>query len=76
VAVVTDGTRAEVDALPLLSRPIFEPLPDPSCFAQMSLDAACGTVVWPSGADFAPEAFHALTGAKSPSPAVQQSGAA
>jgi hypothetical protein len=71
-----DGARAEVDVLPLLSGPIFESLRDPAYFAQMSFDAVCGTVVWPNGADFAPEALHALMGAKSPDQTLQQTGAA
>jgi Protein of unknown function (DUF2442) len=56
----SDGTEAEVDVRPLLSGPVFEPLRDPSYFARVSLDTVCGTVVWPNGADFAPEALHAL----------------
>ena len=71
-----DGTRAEVDMLPLLGGPIFEPLRDPAYFARMSLDTVCGTVVWPNGADFAPEALRALTGAESPNQTLQQTGIA
>jgi hypothetical protein len=56
----SDGARAVVDVEPLLSGPVFEPLHDPDYFAQVSLDPVCGTVVWPNGADFAPEALHAL----------------
>ena len=33
---------------------------DPAYFARMTLDTICGTVVWPDGADFAPEALHDL----------------
>lgn len=55
-----DGARAIVDIEPLLSGVVFEPLRDPSFFAQGVLDPVCGTVVWPNGADFAPEALHAL----------------
>ena len=59
----SDDTQAEVDVRPLLSGPVFEPLRDPIYFAQAALDPVCGTVVWPNGADFAPEALHALIGA-------------
>jgi hypothetical protein len=60
----SDGTRAEVDLLPLLSGPVFEPLKEPGYFARAAVDPVCGTVVWPNGADFAPEALHALVGAE------------
>jgi Protein of unknown function (DUF2442) len=56
----SDGARAVVDVEPLLSGSVFEPLRDPSYFARVALDPVCGTVVWPNGADFAPEALHAL----------------
>lgn len=61
-----DGSRAEVDVLPLLGGPVFEALHDPAYFDQMSLDMVCGTVVWPNGADFAPEALYALMEANLP----------
>jgi hypothetical protein len=61
-----DGTLAEVDVLPLLGGPVFEALHDPAYFDQMSLDTVCGTVVWPNGADFAPEALYALMDADLP----------
>jgi hypothetical protein len=56
-----DGTRKTVDVRPLLHGPIFEPLHDPAYFARAVLDKVCGTVVWPNGADFAPEALHELS---------------
>jgi Protein of unknown function (DUF2442) len=55
-----DGTRKTVNVSPLLSGPVFEPLRDPGYFSQMYLDPVCGTVVWPNGADFAPEALREL----------------
>jgi hypothetical protein len=55
-----DGARAVVDVEPLLSGLVFEPLRDPTFFARGVLDPVCGTIVWPNGADFAPEALHAL----------------
>jgi hypothetical protein len=55
-----DGTQKTVDVRPLLGGPIFEPLLDASYFARGRLDLVCGTVVWPNGADFAPEALYEL----------------
>lgn len=58
--VFNDGTAKQVHVLPLLIGPVFEPLKDPAFFAQVRLDSVCGTVTWPNGADFAPEALHEL----------------
>ena len=58
--VFNDGTRKRVNVLPLLEGPIFEPLRDPAYFARVTLDPVSGTVVWPNGADFAPEALYEL----------------
>jgi hypothetical protein len=55
-----DGTCGVADVLPLLDGTVFEPLRDPAYFAQFALDPDCGTVVWPNGADFAPEALRAM----------------
>jgi hypothetical protein len=55
-----DGTTKQVNVRQLLDGPMFEPLQDPTYFASMTLDTICGTVVWPNGADFAPEALHEL----------------
>lgn len=55
-----DGTQKRVDILPLLNGPVFEPLRDPSFFAQVFLDPVAGTVAWPNGADVAPETLHRL----------------
>jgi hypothetical protein len=53
-------TRKTVDLDPLLEGPVFEPLRDPEYFAKVAVDPVCGTVVWPNGADFAPEALYEL----------------
>jgi len=56
-----NGDERTVDASSLLRGPIFEPLRDPEFFARGRLDPVCGTVVWPNGADFAPEALHSAS---------------
>ncbi|MBW3543018.1 MAG: DUF2442 domain-containing protein [Planctomycetes bacterium] len=55
-----NGTEKRVNVEPLLEGPVFEPLKDPTYFSRVALDSVCGTVVWPNGADFAPEALLAL----------------
>ena len=55
-----DGTRKRVNVKRLLRGPIFRPLKEESYFRSMKLDTVCGTVCWPNGADFAPEALYAL----------------
>jgi hypothetical protein len=55
-----DGLRKSVNLLPLLNGPVFDPLLDPNYFARALLDPVAGTVVWPNGADLAPDALHAL----------------
>lgn len=55
-----DHTRKIVDVSPLLEGPVFEPLRDPKYFARVVVDPVCGTVVWPNGADLAPEALYDL----------------
>jgi hypothetical protein len=60
-----DGAGGVADVEPLLSGPVFEPLREASYFARAELERICGTVVWPNGADIAPEALRALVGVES-----------
>jgi len=50
-----DGSEGEVDLSDELEGPVFEPLKDPKVFAQFKLDPDIHTIVWPNGADLAPE---------------------
>jgi len=51
----TDGVEGEVDLESELWGEVFQPLKDKARFAELSLDKELETVVWPNGADFAPE---------------------
>ena len=51
----SDGSEGEVDLAGELSGPIFEPLRDPAYFRSFQLDPEFHTIVWPNGADIAPE---------------------
>ena len=55
-----DGMRGVADVYELLSGPIFEPLQESAYFARGELDHVCGTVSWPNGANFAPEALRTI----------------
>jgi len=65
-----DGTSGVADLSDLLSGPVFEPLRDEAYFARMELDRICGTVVWPNGADIAPEALRQLVQKEALEPAT------
>ena len=53
-----DGTSGEIDLGPELWGEVFEPLKDLAFFRQFKVDPECETLVWPNGADFAPEFLH------------------
>jgi hypothetical protein len=51
----TDGVEGEVDLESELWGEMFQPLKDKARFAELLLDKELETIVWPNGADFAPE---------------------
>jgi hypothetical protein len=53
-----DGLEGDVDLASDLDGEVFEPLRDPSVFRVFTLQPELHTVVWPNGADFAPEFLH------------------
>lgn len=53
-----DGTEGQLDLSAWDWRGVFEQLEDPSYFQTVTLDEELGTVVWPNGADIAPETLH------------------
>jgi hypothetical protein len=65
-----DGAEGELDMSAWPWRGVFEPLRDADFFARVELDKELGTIVWPNGADLAPETLHEwVTQRLSPTPA-------
>lgn len=56
-ARLDDGTTKDLDFELHLWGPMFEPLKDLSVFRAGRVDAELGTVIWPNGADVAPEVW-------------------
>ncbi|MCL4839053.1 MAG: DUF2442 domain-containing protein [Thermoanaerobaculia bacterium] len=54
-----DGTEGDLDLAGELWGPVFEPLKDPARFAEVRVHPELHTLVWPNGADFAPEFLYA-----------------
>jgi hypothetical protein len=58
----TDGSRGLVDLSSWVvgSTGVFAALRDPAVFAQVAVDRAAGTIVWPNGADLDPDVLYEL----------------
>jgi len=57
-----DNTAKIVDFRKWLEGPVFQPLKEPSYFRRFFVEA--GTVVWPNGADIAPETLYEEEGVR------------
>ncbi|MFL5898487.1 MAG: DUF2442 domain-containing protein [Solirubrobacterales bacterium] len=55
-----DGAGGELDFSDEEWKGIFAPLNHPAYFLKVELDEELGTIVWPNGADFAPETLHRM----------------
>lgn len=53
-----DGIEGELDFSGEAWEGVFAPLADPAAFAQVEVDHELGTIVWPGGADIAPETLY------------------
>lgn len=53
-----DGSSGEIDLASALRGPIMEPLKDVKFFKELRVHPEFHTLVWPNGADFAPEFLH------------------
>jgi len=70
--VFNDGTAGTVSFRRWLVGPVLSPLRDLDQFRRFFVEG--GTVVWPSGADIAPETLYAAAGARArPNKRLQQS---
>jgi hypothetical protein len=55
----SDGAEGEIDLSSEIHGEVFEPLRDAEYFRKFEVSSELGTVVWPNGADFAPEFLRA-----------------
>jgi len=53
-----DGLSGEVDVLDRMRGPVFEDARARDGFAKVETDAETGTIVWPGGADLAPDTLY------------------
>jgi hypothetical protein len=53
-----DGVTGEVAVLERMRGPVFDEARTQAGFAKATIDAETGTVVWPGGADLAPDTLY------------------
>jgi uncharacterized protein DUF2442 len=53
-----DGLAGEVDVLDRMRGPVFDEARAPDGFTKVAVDRETGTVVWPGGADLAPDTLY------------------
>jgi len=53
-----DGLSGEVEVLDRMRGPVFAGALTPSGFSAVSVDEEIGTIVWPGGADLAPDTLY------------------
>jgi hypothetical protein len=53
-----DGLRGEVEVLDRMRGPVFDQARTREGFVDVTVDAETGTVVWPGGADLAPDTLY------------------
>jgi Protein of unknown function (DUF2442) len=53
-----DGLRGEVAVLARMRGPVFDQARTADGFAEVRVDGETGTVVWPGGADLAPDTLY------------------
>lgn len=55
---LADGVVGEIDVLERMHGPVFDQARTAAGFAQVTVDVETGTVVWPGGADLAPDTLY------------------
>lgn len=53
-----DGLSGEVEVLDRMRGPVFDKARTPAGFTKVRVDPETGTVVWPDGADLAPDTLY------------------